>query len=81
MRLKGKGTYVYLWLIYVAVRQEPSQYCNYPSIKSKILENLIKPPLKFPFPKVETQMLKEPLANPMQMVCTPLFSRSEFAYS
>jgi len=30
-----EGTYVYLLLMYVDVRQKPTQYCNYPSIKNK----------------------------------------------
>ena len=32
------GTYVYLWLIHADVWQKPTQYCNYPSIKNKILK-------------------------------------------
>ena len=34
-KLKREGTYVYLCLIHVDVWQKPTQYCNYPSIKSK----------------------------------------------
>ena len=32
------GTYVYLWLIHADVWQKQTQYCNYPSIKNKILK-------------------------------------------
>ena len=27
-RFKREGTYVYLWLIHVPIRQKPSQYCK-----------------------------------------------------
>ena len=35
-RSMREGTYVHLWLIYVDVRQRPTQYCsNCPPIKNK----------------------------------------------
>ena len=44
-RFKREGTYVYLRLIHVDVRQEPTQYCkviNYPSIKFFLKSSLPK---------------------------------------
>ena len=35
-RFKKEGTYIYLWLIHIVVRQKPTHY-NYSSIKNKIL--------------------------------------------
>jgi len=38
-RFKKQGTYVYLWLIRVAIWKKP-QYCNYPPIKDKLKKTL-----------------------------------------
>ena len=35
-RLGKEGAYVCLWLIHVDEWQEPTQHCNYPSIKNKL---------------------------------------------
>ena len=35
-KFKKKGTYVYLWLIHVAVWQKPTQYCKAIIIQVKI---------------------------------------------
>ena len=35
-RFKKEGTYIYLWLIHIVVRQKPTHY-NYSSIKNNIL--------------------------------------------
>ena len=33
----GRGRYTDLWLIHADVWQQPTQYCNYPSIKNNSL--------------------------------------------
>ena len=35
-RFKREGTYVYLWLIHVDVRQKPTQYCKVITLQLKI---------------------------------------------
>ena len=35
-RFKREGTYVYLWLIHVAIWQKPTQYCKAIILQSKI---------------------------------------------
>ena len=40
-RLKREGTYVYLWLIHIVLRQKPTQYCKATTFQLKIsLKNL-----------------------------------------
>ena len=34
---KREGTYVYPWLIHVDIWQKPKEYCNYLSIKNKLI--------------------------------------------
>jgi len=46
-RFKREGTYVYLWLIHINVRQKPTQYCKaiilqFKKIKLKNLLRLIQ---------------------------------------
>ena len=43
-RFKREGTYVFLWLIHVDVRQRPVQYCKAVilQLKTKILEKNLK---------------------------------------
>ena len=35
-RFKREGTYVYLWLIHIDVRQKPTQYCKAIILQLKI---------------------------------------------
>ena len=43
-RFKREGTYVYLWLIHVAIWQKPAQYC-----KAMILQLNINPSIEKKF--------------------------------
>ena len=37
-KAQREGTYVYLWLIHAGVWQKPTQYCNCPSVKNKLIK-------------------------------------------
>ena len=50
-RFKREGTYVYLWLIHVAIWQKPTQYC-----KAIILQLKINNFLKVLFMSCNTQI-------------------------
>ena len=41
-RLKREGTYVYLWLIHVVLRQKPTQYCKATTFQLKIKFKIFK---------------------------------------